>query len=463
MKNIVFNSFAGLSLLVFLFSKTTTFAQNASPEQGPISQNRETAGEKRQNCIPQEEFERVSKQVEANAARLREEGILPPASAERMASPNPINPIFRWPLRVAPEFRGFEPYAISNYVDQNTAADAFQDYNCGSRTYDGHNGTDIYLLPHSWNLMDEGVVDIVAAAPGVVVALTDGNFDRNCSFVGNANFVILEHADGSRSWYWHMKNGSVAPLTVGEFVSEGQYLGKVGSSGWSTGPHLHFEVHHENGDVLDPYSGTCNALNTTSGWQNQKPYEEPAIVEMYTATAASTSGTCPNPDNTFRTDHFNPTGTVHFNISFRDLNNGQTAITKIYRPNGTLFATQNTAHSGGFGSWTYRYEFPFNNEATGTWRWEVTYLGKVYVKFFTIGCTGTELVSLPTSISGRKGWIAGNTVLAGTTVPLTSCTVGATSTVRFEAGVDVLLGPETWVKKGADFRATIDPCNIGGQ
>ena len=58
---------------------------------------------------------------------------------------------------------------------------------------------------------------------------------------GFGNYVTIRHADGRVSWLLHMQPGSVA-VTVGENVRAGQLLGKVGFSGDSLFPHLHFNV-----------------------------------------------------------------------------------------------------------------------------------------------------------------------------------------------------------------------------
>lgn len=88
----------------------------------------------------------------------------------------------------------------------------------------------------------------VAAAPGVITYKDDGHPDRSCAFSSDSpNMVVVTHADGSYAWYLHFKNGSLTPKGVGEPVAQGEYLGTVGSSGSSTGPHLHFEVYDSSG------------------------------------------------------------------------------------------------------------------------------------------------------------------------------------------------------------------------
>lgn len=146
-----------------------------------------------------------------------------------------------------------------------------RDWNCGDHTYGGHRGTDIAIIGR-FEAQDQGR-DIVAAAPGRVITAHDGEFDRcttgDCAGGGGfGNYVVLEHADGKRSYYAHMRNGSVA-VAVGADVACGQRLGQVGSSGNSTGPHLHFEV-RVNGGADDPYTGPCGG--PLSYWVDQGGY-----------------------------------------------------------------------------------------------------------------------------------------------------------------------------------------------
>jgi len=65
---------------------------------------------------------------------------------------------------------------------------------------------------------------------------------------GYGNLVVVTHRLGFESWYAHM---SVIAASVGQSVSGGQAIGYVGSTGHSTGPHLHFEVRHF-GTPIDP-------------------------------------------------------------------------------------------------------------------------------------------------------------------------------------------------------------------
>ena len=62
------------------------------------------------------------------------------------------------------------------------------------------------------------------------------------------NYVVVSHSDGTSTLYAHMSSRSVS---VGQSVSQGQELGKVGSTGSSTGNHLHFEI-RVNGSRVDP-------------------------------------------------------------------------------------------------------------------------------------------------------------------------------------------------------------------
>jgi murein DD-endopeptidase MepM/ murein hydrolase activator NlpD len=60
---------------------------------------------------------------------------------------------------------------------------------------------------------------------------------------GYGNLIILKHSDGYETYYGHL---SVISVKEGDDITKGQKIGLVGSTGHSTGPHLHFEVHKDN-------------------------------------------------------------------------------------------------------------------------------------------------------------------------------------------------------------------------
>jgi murein DD-endopeptidase MepM/ murein hydrolase activator NlpD len=66
---------------------------------------------------------------------------------------------------------------------------------------------------------------------------------------GYGNTVVIEHADGTRTRFAHL---SATLVDAGATVAPGQLIGRVGSSGRSTGAHLHFEVIGADGKPLDP-------------------------------------------------------------------------------------------------------------------------------------------------------------------------------------------------------------------
>jgi len=71
-----------------------------------------------------------------------------------------------------------------------------------------------------------------AAAGGRVVNLQQGEYDYGW-------YLVVDHGNGMKSLYAHLSTFSVK---LGDAVGKGQQIGAVGSTGRSTGPHLHFEV-----------------------------------------------------------------------------------------------------------------------------------------------------------------------------------------------------------------------------
>jgi murein DD-endopeptidase MepM/ murein hydrolase activator NlpD len=144
--------------------------------------------------------------------------------------------------------------------------------------YDEHEGSD-FLLIGGFDTMDSGSAYIVAAADGVVVETADGNYDRCEATIDGidcdgypmvANHVIIEHPGGYRTLYWHMKKGSVL-VAEGDEVHCGDVLGLVGSSGYSSMPHLHFGLQDGDENVIDPYAGEFSQPETW--WVDQGDHE----------------------------------------------------------------------------------------------------------------------------------------------------------------------------------------------
>lgn len=85
--------------------------------------------------------------------------------------------------------------------------------------------------------------DIVAAKAGkIITAVYSSSY---------GNYVMIDHGDGYVTLYAHM-SAFVSTTKVGRYVKQGEVIGKVGSTGNSTGPHLHFEI-RINGTRVNPY------------------------------------------------------------------------------------------------------------------------------------------------------------------------------------------------------------------
>lgn len=128
-----------------------------------------------------------------------------------------------------------------------------------------HNDTYVYLLPYKSNRahklmqgyfgkfshsdthaldfeMTEGT-EIVAAREGVVIGVKEDSNEGGLTpdFMDKGNFVMIYHLDGTFGSYFHLKqNGAL--VQEGQTVKKGDVIGLSGNTGWSSAPHLHFEV-----------------------------------------------------------------------------------------------------------------------------------------------------------------------------------------------------------------------------
>lgn len=93
-----------------------------------------------------------------------------------------------------------------------------------------------------------GGLDMAAPSGTPIYAITDGEIISAKYESGYGNKIILRHEDGTETWYCHQ---SAFEITSGE-VKAGELIGYVGSTGNSTGPHLHLEVHPAGGSPVNP-------------------------------------------------------------------------------------------------------------------------------------------------------------------------------------------------------------------
>jgi len=96
-------------------------------------------------------------------------------------------------------------------------------------------------------------VDIASrASPNIVAAQGGTVVTAGWNGGGYGNYVIIDHGNGYKTLYGHMLNNSIV-VKPGDRVAQGQKIGILGSTGRSTGPHLHFEIRTGKGN-LDPLS-----------------------------------------------------------------------------------------------------------------------------------------------------------------------------------------------------------------
>jgi murein DD-endopeptidase MepM/ murein hydrolase activator NlpD len=89
---------------------------------------------------------------------------------------------------------------------------------------------------------------VVAARTGTVILVSAPVQGQNTGGWGYGNYIVIDHGDGKATLYGHLKRTEVS---VGDEVSKGDRIGLVGSTGTSTGPHLHFEVRNK-GVTVNP-------------------------------------------------------------------------------------------------------------------------------------------------------------------------------------------------------------------
>jgi murein DD-endopeptidase MepM/ murein hydrolase activator NlpD len=104
--------------------------------------------------------------------------------------------------------------------------------------------------PFTGQRMGHNGMDIAGPQGTTVVAAQSGRVITAGWVNGFGNCVIIDHGGNLWSLYGHLMNGGIL-VSQGQDVKQGDAIGKEGSTGRSTGPHLHFGV-YENGNVVNP-------------------------------------------------------------------------------------------------------------------------------------------------------------------------------------------------------------------
>lgn len=140
-------------------------------------------------------------------------GVAPVEALDRLAMVRELENRYLWPMHGR----------ITSYFGRR---------NLGMGTASFHRGLDV-AAPYG--------TPVTAARSGTVIY-------AGWSDQGYGYLVKIRHAGNDQTWYGHHSDVLVS---VGEYVRQGEIIGRVGSTGISTGPHLHFEL-HEGGRPIDP-------------------------------------------------------------------------------------------------------------------------------------------------------------------------------------------------------------------
>lgn len=120
------------------------------------------------------------------------------------------------------------------------------DITTGFYGYRNHNGVDFARN-------SKGAVNglPVLAAKSGTVSISKALKRSNGTYKSYGEYIVINHGDGTLTLYAHMQPGS-RKVQKGQWVNQGQQIGNVGTTGNSTGPHLHFEVRSASGGYLNP-------------------------------------------------------------------------------------------------------------------------------------------------------------------------------------------------------------------
>lgn len=145
-------------------------------------------------------------------------------------------------------------------ASQAMAAPNFEvPFPCG-QTWSGQTRTNhspLYSI--DFNRTNDSGDPVVASAPGTVSVV------RNLGNTSYGRYVVINHGGGYTTYYAHLSSWTVS---VGQSVSYGTRIGYVGSTGGSTGPHLHYEQRYNGNDIRVKFDGATALYYGTKSYKS---------------------------------------------------------------------------------------------------------------------------------------------------------------------------------------------------
>ncbi|MBV6458290.1 MAG: hypothetical protein HONBIEJF_01416 [Fimbriimonadaceae bacterium] len=287
---------------------------------------------------------------------------------------------------------------VTGFVDVKAGVGAM-DWDGTNFTYDFHTGHDMVIRGFA---EQEVGVPVFAALDGTVLFAVDGHPDHNTNHEPTPpNYVVIDHGNGQSVTYMHLKKNSVA-VSVGQRVEAGEQIGQIGSSGNSTGPHLHFQSMLD-GKTYEPSTGIGNPGE--SGWEHQIPIRRDLYLLDFNLTDIRTGDYPPPPWNIPRRGQFvvgtqQAIGWWYFICNLPARSNWRF---RVHKPGGEI-ALDNQGNY--LNPWQYNFSFwwsfhKIDLDEVGTWKVELQVNDQELLK------TDFQVVATPDLLANRPPYSIG--------------------------------------------------------
>lgn len=356
-------------------------------------------------------------------------------------------------------------WRITNFADLDPRPGIVRDYRGGQFTYDtdAFNHDAIDLDPGTFSATDAGVA-IYAAADGVVTAISDGAFDRITGFTTPAppaNYVIIDMGNGWQTKYWHLRRDSVS-VSTGDRIKAGDFLGWMGSSGFTTGPHVHFELTYNNHPVetmLDPSTFWVTPPAYPSDYRH-------VLQSGFSSQTPTSSEWAEQPQDIRR---FRQGNVVHFWVIAGAVMPGDRRTIRFLHPDGSVFFEQSSNPGSVFyktSQWSYLLALPATGalgEWTAVWLQNDVELAR---ETFTVANIGVPELRVEQNggpiLNNRFTPIDFGRASSGTTGPTRSFTIRnqgtavlSLGTTTLPAGFEIATSPAATLSPGQSTTLTV--------